>query len=341
MSSTIFSTADAAQAIADRRAAQENAQVEGDDALETEEIETGEGPEDLPEADESDPSPADSHDEDGAPEEAPAIAAPSTWPKDRLEDWDELPESAKQAWISRDDEVHRFKSETGREAAEAKRKAEEAATRKQQEYADRISRLDPLIASLEEKAESKWKKIDQAEWARLSKDEPAEYVALRAEYEADAQAHQRATQAKAQAKAEQDQTHQKEQFDLLLERNPQYRGAEGLKKLSDEAREVETFARNEIGLDDDFLRLLPAKAYEALRDTMAYRKAAKTATQPSKQPAQKTVKPSARPAAGDTARKSVEQAKQRLKDLSKASAPRSKQDAAFADFLALKRQKAR
>ncbi len=328
MSKTILnpdlrSTHDAAAAIAGLRARVEAEAVEE----EAEQVSSDEGSDPEPETDESPASGAHEGEDEPEAEESPAsVEAPASWPKDRIDEWSGLPEAAKEYILSRESEFQSGVAEKGREAAEAKRKSEEAATR----YQEQAKRLDDLYGKLHEKLTDKWSKVD---WQKLATEDPEQYVRQQADLQADQALLNRATAEKAQK----DREYQQSQFQKLIERNPQYAGDDGRKKLSAESVEVEAFLRAS-GLGDQELNLLSAELYEAARDALEFRKTKKSALTPSKAAPQKTAKPGARKPSVEPASKALAEAKNNLRSLNKAGAGRNTQNAALAAMIALKRQ---
>jgi len=335
--SIISSTQDAAAAIAAARESQATDEAVDENAGIAEEASqdqnlTAEGADAEPE---ETPASGD-HEEAGEPEEAPVLAAPNTWPKDRLEEWDELTPAAQEVVLAREAEVHSALSEKGRETAEATRKAEEAANRIQTEYTDRIEKLNEMLPQLAENFKSKWEAVD---WVALADEmDSNEFNKLKEQRIKEETQLQTAAAEAQQANAKAQAEFQANQHKALLDRNPQYAGDAGKKLLADEAQKVEQFALNQEGVTPDQLKQITAPLYEVLRDAMRYRAAAKTATKPAKQPAQKVAKPGARRSSGEVSKKNQSDAKANLKALAKQGAGRNAQDRALADAIAAKRR---
>lgn len=318
---TLFSDAD----MVERMAAQREADAP-EEGKENEEIEA-EGADPAPEPDD-DPAPADGdhEEEEDAGEELSALEAPDTWPTDRLDEWTDLPVSTQEAWLAREEDVQRFKSKTGRETAEAKAKAEEAANRITTEYKDRITKLDEVLPTVIQNFKSKYEQID---WVKLADENPDEYTRLRAQAEAEKQQIETAAAEAQQANAKAAAEFQAKQHKTLLDRNPQYVGDAGQKLFAEEAAKVEKFALDQEGVTPDQLQQITAPLYEVLRDAMKFRDAAKTATKPAKKPAQKVAKPGARRSSTEVSKKIQSDAKAKLKALAKSGAGRNDQEEAF------------
>ncbi len=228
------------------------------------------------------------------PEETPVIDAPSSWPTDRLDEWNDLSDSAREVILARESEIQTAISEKGREAAEARRKADEAKTRAETELQSRIEKLDGLIPRLEANAKSKWEKTD---WVKLAQELDAEdYNKLRAEHEADQQAYKDALEEANRAHAEQGQTFREEQYRRLLDKNPAYRGENGAKVLSEDAAMVQAYAAKLDGVTPEQLSGITADIFITLLHAAKYEQAqAKTKpSKPKKQSAQKTAPTSGR-----------------------------------------------
>lgn len=326
--SPILNTAHSvAAALAARRAPPDETPEAPEAGAPEEEIEASEGDAPEPEEDDDLPPASGDEEEDGEPEETPVSAAPPSWPKARLDEWNELTPEAQEIVLARESEIQSAISEKGREAAEASK----AANRLKTEYADRISKLDALLPKLAERAKSQWEAID---WKQLAKDEPDTYVQLKAEYEADKEALATATRERQQAVAEQRAEYQREQHKRLIDHNPQYAGEAGAKLLASEAQEVIAFARTLDGVTDEVLNDVGADIYQVLRDAMLYRKANKAPARPQKKPAQRTARPTARKGNEDIAKKTRSEAIMKVKE----AKGRNAETAAVAALLAARRK---
>lgn len=329
----LSSTDEAATAIANQRSEEETETAFTDIPL-NEEF-SAEGADAEPDRDhESDPASGDM-DEAGEPEEAPVNAAPASWPKDRIDAWNDLTPAAQQVFLEREGQVHSALSDKGREAAEAKRQAQEAANRVTGEYQDRINTLNDLLPTLVHNFKSKYEQID---WVKLADEDPDSYTRLRAQAEAEHGQIESAAVETQYATAQAEAAFQAQQFEQLLARNPHYGTETGRKQLAEEAREVEAFAMSIEGVTPDQLKRISAPVYETLRDAMRFRKASSSATNPAKQPAQRSARPGARRSSSETARKIQSDTKAKLKALAKSGAGRQAQDRALADAIAAKRR---
>lgn len=299
-----------------------------------EELETGEGPEVEPdEDDDPDHVTDDQDDEEGEPDDVPATAAPASWPKDQLEEWEALSPDAQEVVLKREKEVQTAISEKGREAAEARRLADEAKSRAETEITTRIEKLDGLYAKL-----SKGISDDESQLTEeFAREEPEKYLELSAKVAKDKKAAEEAKKEILEARHKEIAEFQAAQHKRLFERNPQYAGEEGAKLLAAEVREVEAFAKALPGVNDEDLQMLSADLYEVLRDAMEFRKATEKADPPkkkAKKPAQKAVRPGARKATDAVKKKTVAEARKRVKT----ATGRNAQDREVANLLAAKRK---
>lgn len=316
---------DIAQARADNRASAED--------VETEELETPEGGEPEPETDDDPDHVEDQDDEIDAAGDEPALEAPQSWPTDQLDDWDALPASVQEAWIARDNEMHRTKSDAGRETAEARRLAEDAKNRFNIETNERLKKLDTLIPAMQKRAEADYGAVD---WKKLAEDDPDQYVKLKAQFDDDQKVFAEASAERQRLQQEESANFQKAQYDRLIQKNPQYAGEKGAKVLAEEARQVEQFATTLEGVTPEQLQGLSAELYEVLRDAMKFRNASKTADRPAKKPGQRTAKPTARRTASVSHQKALEAAQAELEEAK--GRGRMAETAALAKLRALKRQ---
>ena len=267
--SILSSTDDAATAIAALRDDEETQSL-ADDNLQADESQTeeqaAEGADAEPDQeDDLDPASGD-HDAEGEPDDSPVNAAPASWPKDRIDAWNDLTPAAQQVFLEREGEVHSALSDKGREAAEARREAQEATNRVTDQYQDRINRLNQLLPTLVQNFKSKYEQID---WVRLADEDPDSYTRLRAQADEERGQIETAAAETQYANAQAEAAFQAQQFETLLARNPQYGTQAGRKLLAEEARDVEAFALGLEGVTPDQLKMVSAPVYEALRDAIA------------------------------------------------------------------------
>lgn len=329
----LSSTDDAATAIANQRDEGESETTFADTPL-TEEL-SAEGADAEPDQNDAfDPASGDME-RQGEPEEAPVNAAPASWPRDRIDEWNDLTPAAQEVFLEREGQVHSAISDKGREAAEARRQAQEATNRVTGEYQDRITKLNELLPTLVHNFKSKYEQID---WVRLADEDPASYTRLRAQAEAERGQIETATVETQHATAQAEEAFHSQQFEQLLSRNPHYGSEAGRQLLAQEAREVEAYAMSIEGVSPDQLKMISAPVYETLRDAMRFRKASRAATGPAKLPGQRSARPGARRSSSEVSKKIQSDAKAKLKALAKSGAGRNAQDRALADAIAAKRR---
>jgi hypothetical protein len=206
----------------------------------------------------------------------------------------------------------------GRPAAEIRREAARAAQAKESEYAERIKKVDELLPILVQRAADKYAGID---WPKLAREEPEQYIALKAEFDADKEVYEKARSQRAKAQEEEarkaeDADKQERAADLtaMVERNPQYKGKDGAARLREEAVRIQDFAKA-LGFTDEALSKVTGVEFELLRDAMNYRTVKKAAASPASKkpaPAPKTTKPAARKPAGDVVKKRLNEAQGKL-----------------------------
>ena len=330
----LSSTDEAAAAIAGQREDEESGGVFADNLFTDDN--SAEGADAEPDQEDNFDPASGAHDEQSEPEEAPVNAMPASWPRDRIDEWNALNPAARQVIHDREGEVHSALSDKGREAAEARRQAQEAANRVTDQYQDRINSLNQLLPSLVQNFKSKYEQID---WVRLADEEPEGYTRLRAQAEAEHAQIESAAAETQYANAQAEAAFQSQQFEQLMARNPHYGTEEGRQLLAQEAQEVEAFALSLEGVTPEQLGMISAPVYETLRDALRFRKAQRTAASPAKQPAQRVARPGARRSSSATAKKIQSDAKAKLKALARSGAGRDAQDRALADAIAAKRRK--
>lgn len=123
------------------------------------------------------------------PAEGPPIEAPPFWKKSAKEFFDSLPRHIQEQVVERererDTEVRRVQNEVAE-----KRKTFESETLAAQTERQRYQQqLQTFVPALQQQLQGKWAGVD---WPKLARENPAEYVALQAEYQADAGKLQRA-----------------------------------------------------------------------------------------------------------------------------------------------------
>lgn len=299
--------------------------TEGDEPDEPDEPEEGE---DEPEAEQED-------DEDGAAEEGAEAAAdddapedeeeipplPSGWSPTLADDWAAMTPTARDAILQREAAVEqRIASDAGRRTAEARQELERKVEQERTQFQERIKKLDPLIENLERAGASKYARLKDPAFVR---DNPEEYVVLKAEYDADNETYQEAVKERqnaAREKAERDANAAKEKLDAdvraLIERTPEYRGEKGSSKLNQDIARAKQYAQS-LGYNETAINSMGVLDFEVLRDAMNYRTAKKAAASPAKKkspaPAQPAVKPAARKPAADPAKKRLTEAQKSLK----------------------------
>lgn len=200
---------------------------EPDEAPEGEQpIEDGDQPSDLD-------APETASDEDGeeVEPERPAIEPPHFWSADAKARFGELPYELQLVVQENEKAGSRAATQRLEEATLAKKAAEAKA--------EVLSTLAERIEAAAEQAETtfanRWQGMDQTAWLKLSRDNPQQYIQLKAQYEAEQDAVQRAHTAKDAATQVQRETWRNQQIEALKTLQPELvdpvKGAENLSVL--------------------------------------------------------------------------------------------------------------
>ena len=130
---------------------------------------------DTPEAD------SDADDDSGEQgEPASDIAPPPFWSADAKEHWDQLPPATQEYVRQREQQRDAATSKAIGEAANERK----AASQDRARVSELVSHLDTVLDTSSQVFSDRWANID---WYQLSQADPAQYVQLKAEYEADQQ----------------------------------------------------------------------------------------------------------------------------------------------------------
>jgi hypothetical protein len=118
-------------------------------------------------------------------EELPPLQPPAFWKKAARDVFATLPREAQERLLEQERDRNEGVERAMREAAEKRKSAESelsAAQNERQRYEQQLKTFVPLLQS---QLQGKWGQFTQADWIKLAREQPAEYTALKAEYEAD------------------------------------------------------------------------------------------------------------------------------------------------------------
>lgn len=149
----------------------------------------GDGPEEATEAKTEED--ADPNKEQEEPEH-PVVDPPHFWSKDEKEKFSSLPPDMQELVKAKFDENERFVNQQKQEAAEAKK----AAVKEAETLSEIGKRIEAAVNAAESRFVDKWAGTDPQWWAQLAREKPDQYVALKAEYDADQDATRQATAAR-------------------------------------------------------------------------------------------------------------------------------------------------
>jgi hypothetical protein len=158
-------------------------------------------------------------------EEPPPLEAPAHWKKAAKELFSSLPRELQSAAIEREREREQGLSRAMQDVAEKRKGAESERTAVETERQKLKTALEQLVPDLQLALHGKWAGVD---WNKLSSDNPAEYVALRQQFESDVAKFNAARQQRAkiaeQEKAEADKARQetaRKEWTALTDKRPE------------------------------------------------------------------------------------------------------------------------
>lgn len=235
-------------------------------------------------ADPDDGATDDAEDEDDETEadDSPPIQAPHSWDQEAKERFAKLDRETQEYLVDRENERDRVVWQKLNEAAEARKKVE-AESSKLEEYS-RV--FDQVLHQAQERFSDRWKDTD---WRKLAQEQPAEYVRLKAEFDADQQTLQHTQRAQQAAEQEAHAEFLQREEARLKEVAPE------LAQSPERRAELGKYLLDQ-GVDQDALRWASAGelslAYKAMMYDRLKAQPAKPKPPPSK-PAPKAVKPAA------------------------------------------------
>lgn len=140
----------------------------------------------------------DADEEDDTEAEAPPIPAPHSWDKEAKERFAKLDRDTQEYLVNRENERDKAVSQKLNEAAQTRKQAEEQSSK----LAQYAQQFDQIAQQAQQRFADRWQNTD---WQRLAQEQPAEYVRLKAQHEADQHAVQQ-TQIAQQAAEQQAHT---------------------------------------------------------------------------------------------------------------------------------------
>ena len=130
--------------------------------------------------------------EDEGDQAAPAVDAPQFWSKEAKDNFATLPPETQQFLVEQDKAAQKAISAKFEEAAAARKTAETQA----EALSQIAAKVTEAAAVAEETFQGKWHGMTDQIWLQLSRENPQEYVKLRAQYDAEQNALQQANAAK-------------------------------------------------------------------------------------------------------------------------------------------------
>lgn len=244
-----------------------------------------------------DPVPVEQSSEPETPatEEAgsePSLAPPASWNAEEKEAFKAMPLAAQQAAVRLEQGRQAHLSRRENEAAELRKSLETETAQARQARETFTRQLNEVLPALGQQLQGKWANVD---WVKLSKDAPADYVALKAEYDHDLNIwHQAQAQKSALDKQQQEEnqklesTRIEEQEKLLLEKIPAWADTSAGVKEFGEIRQYlreEGVPANVVGQLSDAIQIniaRKARLYDLAQARLTKPAAATTAATPPK-----------------------------------------------------------
>lgn len=266
-----------------------------------------EEPADADTGDNQDGEQADSNEQDSEPE-TPAIEPPASWSKADKELFAQLPPETQAIVARRESERDKGVREATAKAAEERKAAEAERAQAAQERTHYARQLQQLIPTLASQVNDEFANID---WVKLSKDDPADYVAKRAQYDARMgalEAAQREAARLEQARRgefeQQRHAHMVEQREKLLEALPDLKDPAKGEKLT---KALVSYAKQLGFADDQIESIHDHKSWVVLNKARLYDEAQKSkAASTDKPKAPVIVKPGAAQQTGKQERAAAE-----------------------------------
>lgn len=210
-----------------------------------------------------------------------SLAPPASWNAEEKEAFKALPLAAQQAAVRLEQGRQAHLSRRENEAAELRKSLETETAQARQARETFTRQLNEVLPALGQQLQGKWANVD---WVKLSKDAPADYVALKAEYDRDIQIWQNAQAQKSELDRQQQLENQKlesarieEQEKLLVERIPSWADSTlGVKEFG----EVRQYLRTQGVPSPVVNQLSDAVQIDIARKAMLYDKAQTRLTKP-------------------------------------------------------------
>lgn len=125
---------------------------------------------------------ADATEPETEAESLPPLKAPSFWKKAARDIFEQLPRDAQDVFLEQERERNEGVERAMREAADKRKSAEAELIATQNERQRYQQQLQTFVPALQQQLQGKWGQVD---WVKLADEQPAEYVRMRAAYEAD------------------------------------------------------------------------------------------------------------------------------------------------------------
>lgn len=226
-------------------------------------------------------------------EDLPPIDPPSFWKKAARDLFATLPRDAQQAIVERERERERGLNTAMQEAAEKRKAAEAERTAAETERQTYTQQLTAFIPALQRQLQGKWATVD---WTKLARESPAEWAALRQEYDNDVATYNRAI-AEHRTLAEKQQVEAtKAQSDYiakaeerLIDAFPEWRDQERGRK---EIGEIRSYLAKEYGVPTEHLgAMVEPYHFQVARKAMLYDRAQKAKAEAVTKPVPKVQTP--------------------------------------------------
>lgn len=244
----------------------DRAAVEGDDSPPAQEHDTPTGEPAGP-----DESPATSDDAGTAePDASPAIEPPASWASDDKEAFSKLPPDLQQRIAAREAERERAVSQSQRDAAEQRKAAEAEKAQIQLERQQYAQRLQSFIPQLHQAIQGKYANVD---WNKLASEDPAQWAALKQQFETDSLRLRVAENEARRVQDQQKQEYEKRVADFVSEQKAELARKRPELAKPEAVQKLHKFLTDEGFTAEDINQLVDHRTFLIVHDAMRFREA--------------------------------------------------------------------
>jgi colicin import membrane protein len=207
-------------------------------------------------------------------ETLPPLKAPSFWKKDARDIFEALPRHAQEAFLEQERERNAGVERQMREAAEKRKSAETELSATQNERQRIKAALDQLLPDLQRTLQGRWANVD---WNKEAAENPANYVALRQQFESEMGQFQRAKAERAQIAKQESEAAEKarqdtarKEWESLTEKRPELKDQAKAKAFFES---INAYALEAGYTPERFAQIIDHRDFLALEKAMLYDRA--------------------------------------------------------------------